>query len=216
MRGFFITFEGIEGSGKSVQIERLAKRLGDSGWNVVATREPGGTSVGGKIRSILLDPETGALAPRTELLLFNAARHELVDTVIRPALQKGEVVLCDRFADSTTAYQGWARGDEMAMIKTANSLACGDVWPDLTVLLDLDIKTGLGRAMERMSHGGLEESRFEREAMEFHQRVRDGFHRIAEGDPDRVKIIDGSKDIDTVSDLIMEAVARLLGSRNGQ
>jgi len=211
LKGILITFEGVEGSGKSTQIALLSDRLKQLGLKVVATREPGGTSVGSAIRKIVLDPKTGALNPMTELMLFASARAELVGEVIGPALDNGDVVLCDRFADSTTAYQGYAR--DINLIKTieqVNRLACGDVWPGRTVILDMNPADGLARAMERMKTEGEAEARFENEGVEFHEKVRDGFLKIATAEPDRVKVINADDTIDAIHEAVYNAVSDIL------
>jgi len=167
LKGILITFEGVEGSGKSTQITLLSGRLKQMGLQVVVTREPGGTSVGSAIRKIALDPKTGALNPMTELMLFASARAELVGEVIRPALESGAVVLCDRFADSTTAYQGYARGMNMKIVEQINRYSSSDIWPDRTIVLDLNPAVGLARTVERMKTEGDSEARFENEGVGF-------------------------------------------------
>ncbi len=210
LKGILITFEGVEGSGKSAQIALLSDRLKRLGLQALTTREPGGTSVGSAIRKIVLDPGTGALNPMTELMLFASARAELVGEVIRPALDNGAVVLCDRFADSTTAYQGYARGMNMKIIERVNRYSSSDIWPDRTIILDLNPAVGLGRTMERMKTEGDSEARFENEGVEFHEKVRDGFLKIAEAEPDRVKVINADDTIDAIHEEVYKAVSDIL------
>lgn len=179
-----MTFEGTEGAGKSTQVELLARSLHDMGYDVVTTREPGGTVLGEALRSIVLESKF-EVSPETEVYLMTAARSEHVRRVIAPALAAGAVVLCDRFVDSTLAYQGAGRGLPTAEIRRIQSLAIGDVWPDLTVLLDLPPDVGLAR---RVSGGGA--NRIDHEETEFHQRVADWFRMEAERDPARWVVVD--------------------------
>lgn len=206
MKGVFITFEGIEGSGKSTQIKLLADRLESIGKDVLVTREPGGTPKGTMIRKILLNPETGVLDPMTELLLFSAARRELVATVLYPALKLGAVVLCDRFADSTMAYQGYGRGMNRDLIRGLNKTVCGGIWPIRTIVLDLPVEAGLVRANRRFATAGLAESRFENERLDFHERVRRGFLALAEAEPARFAVINGASPKEEVRENIWDAV----------
>ncbi|MCA9772236.1 MAG: dTMP kinase [Myxococcales bacterium] len=197
----FITFEGIEGSGKTTTIARAAEWLKNRGHHVRLLREPGGTALGDRIRAILLDASEAPLAPAAELLLFEVCRAQLVEEVIRPALAAGEVVLCDRYSDSTTAYQGGARGFDAALIRTLNGFASGGVEPDLTFLLDLPVEVGLARAKARGAPG---EDRFEAESLEFHARVRAAFLAIAEAEPARVRVVDATADPDAVGWAVAE------------
>jgi len=203
----FITLEGIEGSGKTTQIQTIAGWLAAAGRDCLVTREPGGTGIGGQIRSILLNPDNRDLAPTAELLLYMADRVQHLQTVIRPALDAGKVVVCDRYFDATLVYQGYARGLDRAMIRQLHRLACGGVTPDLTLLLDLDPKTGLARAWRRIdtdvSHA--RESRFEKEQLSFHQRVREGYLELARREPRRFAVIDAAADVQWVR-LRIEAV----------
>lgn len=208
----FITFEGIEGSGKTTQIRLLNERMTKQGHQVVVTREPGGCPIADRIRSILLDPENSALVPRAELLLYAAARAQHVSEIIRPALQAGRTVLCDRFTDATLAYQGYGRRLDHGLIKQLNQLASEEIQPDLTLLLDLPVEQGLGRALQReVLAQDSTEGRFEREAVEFHQRVRSGYRTLADQDPERYRIIDAARpleqihrEISTIIDQFME------------
>ncbi len=188
MEGFFVTFEGGDGAGKTTQIERAKSWFEERGRSVVTLREPGGCPLGERVRPLLLDPVFDH-DPFTELLLFSAARRSLVETVIFPALADGKVVLCDRFADSTVAYQGYGRGIDRLFIDSLNKRVCSDAWPHLTLLLDLPVTVGRERAGRR----GVGD-RFEREEEAFHQRVRDGFLAIAAADPDRMVIVNAALD----------------------
>jgi dTMP kinase len=208
--GYFITFEGIEGCGKTTQIKMLAERLKATGRRVTLTREPGGCAIADKIRGILLDADNQAMLPQTELLLYAAARSQHVGEVVKPALDDGCVVLCDRFTDATIAYQSNGRGIGRETVDTLNSMACGDVRPDLTVLIDCDPVLGLERARRRIeTSSGPREERFELEALAFHQRVREGYLALAAGEPHRFLIVNGS---DTV-ERIAAAIARQVEAR---
>lgn len=205
----FITFEGPEGSGKTTQLLRLEERLESMGHEVVATREPGGTSAGERIRSVLLDLEGGPLQPRTEALLFCAARSELVSSVIRPALEAGRVVLCDRYADATLAYQGYGRGMPMDRLRSMNALATGGLQPDLTLLFDLPVEVGLGRR-QRAGEGW---NRFDAASIAFHERVRAGYRALAAEAPERWRILDADRDADAVQSSVAETVVAALRER---
>ncbi len=203
----FVTLEGGEGSGKSVQALRLKARLEGRGLSVVATREPGGTAVGEGVRGIVLHPPGGAqVEPLAELLLFEAARAQLVATVIRPALQRGSTVLCDRFADSSLAYQGYGRGLDLDLIERLNAIATGGLRPDLTLLLDVPAGVGLAR---RRQEGGL--NSLDSEDLAFHERVRQGYLALARREPARWRIIDASRGVDDVADAVWSAVREWLG-----
>ena len=205
--GIFITLEGGEGAGKSVQAEALACRIEARGLTVVRTREPGGTPLGERLREILLDlAGTGIdLAPMTETLLFVAARAELVASVIAPALGRDDVVVCDRFADSTLAYQGYGRGVELAAIDQLNDIATQGLRPDLTVLLDLPVEEGLAR-----TGAAGQADRFGREDKAFHERVREGYRALAAEEPERWLVVDASEPVDMVTDAIWRQVEALL------
>ena len=199
--GVFITFEGVEGCGKSTQIALLASRLTAAGVPVRVLREPGGTAAGEAIRQILLDPLHTGLDDRAELLLYEASRAELVAEVIEPALDAGEVVLCDRFADSTTAYQGHARGLPLDRVALLNAFATGETTPDLTIVLDIDPAVGLTRAT------GCGADRLESEGLEFHRRVREGFLAIARAEPGRVMVVSGEGGRDEIASRVWDAVS---------
>jgi len=214
--GYFITFEGIEGCGKTTQVRLLAQRLESMGCRVLVTREPGGCPISDQIRSILLDADNRAMRPLTELLLYAAARAQHVAEVIQPALESGCVVLCDRFSDATIAYQSFGRGIERTTIDLLNTLARQSLAPDLTILIDCEAGVGLGRARQRIeATAGPREERFELESLEFHRRVRDGYLSLAQQEPGRFFTIDGSGTIDGIAALIGEQVCRRLkdGSR---
>ncbi len=207
MTGLFITMEGIEGCGKSTQIGRLQLGLEKRGYPVVTTREPGGTAVAEAIRTIVLNPKNASLSPVTELLLYAAARAQHVDERIRPALEAGKVVLCDRFADSTTAYQGAGRELSQETIHTLHAIATRGTWPDLTIVLDLPVEEGLKRAGR-----GAKLDRIEREPLDFHRRVREGFLRIARDEPERVRVVNGNQPVDEVAAAVWALVEPRLGA----
>lgn len=190
----FITLEGIEGSGKSTLMRAVTAHLEAKGRTVTTTLEPGAGKFGAAIRRILLDPANTDLSPMSELFLYLADRAQHVAECIQPALTRGEVVLCDRFVDSTVAYQGYGRGLDVDMLHKLNAVAVGGVMPDLTLLLDLPVETGLGRALSRNAEDGSDEreGRFEAESLAFHTRVRDGYLALAERFPERIKIVDAS------------------------
>lgn len=207
-KGLFITLEGMEGCGKSTQIHLLAEKLRQAGHETVVTRSPGGTPVAEKIREILKTHTKGEdLLPETELLLFGACHAQMTKKLILPVLERGAFLLSDRFFDSTTAYQGYARGLDMDMVLRVNRFACGSLQPDLTLLLDLDPELGIERSRRRAS---LETDRFDSEKMKFHLDVRAAFLDLAAKNSGRFRIIDASQDVGQVHAQIMEAVhARL-------
>jgi dTMP kinase len=209
MSGLFVTFEGVEGCGKSTQLKLLKTALEAEGHNVSATREPGGTPIAESIRELLLDPDNAEMGPATELLLYHAARAQHVHEKIAPALAEGQVVLCDRFADSTTAYQGAGRGFTPDVLKNLHAVATGDVTPELTLLIDLDVEIGLERARTRGR-----KDRLEREAVAFHQRVRDAFLALAADEPDRVVIIEGNASIETIAADVLRHVQACLAKKD--
>ncbi len=209
-QGYFITFEGVEGCGKTTQVRMLAEFLEREERSVRLTREPGGTPVGEKIREILLDPAHEGLAPVAEMLLYISARAELVRSVIRPAIDAGCVVICDRFIDATFAYQARGRGLDEVLINSLNRLAADRAWPDLTILLDMDPALGLDRVRERIRRQGEgKEDRFEQEALAFHQRVRDGYLEIARREPERVRIVDALGSVEDVHAAVLKTVQGL-------
>ncbi len=200
MLGKFITLEGPEGSGKSTQAKMMIRRLAELGIEAMYTREPGGTALGEAIRNILQHDAAGeAPCERAELLLFEASRNQLVEKMIRPALAKGTWVICDRFIDSTTAYQGFARGLPVDEVKAINRFTINDVSPDLTLLLDLEVETGFERIAQRFLELDESADRFEQEERSFHERVRQGYLKLAEEEPNRFKIVDASQEPEAVS-----------------
>lgn len=192
----FVTIEGIEGAGKSTLINKLAEHCQQCGLPPLITREPGGIALGRKLRSILLDLRTGALSPTSELFLFMADRAQHVEELIRPALEAGNVVFCDRYMDSTIAYQGYGRGENIDSLKMVNCLATGGLEPDLTFLLDLPVQIGLERAGRRNREEGtvISEGRFDSESVRFHEKVREGYLALARENPQRMVVIDATQD----------------------
>jgi dTMP kinase len=202
----FITFEGPEGSGKTTQIELLRDYLEERGYSVLATREPGGTSIGNQIRAILLDPRNTEMLPVSEVLLFSAARTQIVNQVIRPHLIRGGIVLCDRYADSTLAYQGYGHGLDLEVLYTITVLATGGLKPDLTVYLDIDVEEGLRRKLAAHKASNSEWNRIDRQEMAFHRRVRGGYLQMAAGEPDRWLVIDATQPLEAIQSLIRARV----------
>ena len=207
MSSLFVTFEGIEGCGKSTQIKRLAKRLADVGRETISLREPGGTPIGEAIREVVKHPPGGAaISPDAELLLMNASRAQLVQEAIRPALAKDSVVLCDRFYDSSLAYQGYGRGLDLIKVQQAIDLALGETKPDITLLLDIPLSLSLERVANRQSQSGETSDQFDQSGDTFFQRVMDGFHALANAEPQRFRIINANQSLDCVSNEIWEAI----------
>lgn len=194
----FITFEGPEGSGKTTQIEFLKSYLEEKGYPVLATREPGGTSIGDQIRAILLDPRNTEMLAGSEALLFSAARAQIVNQVIRPHLTRGGIVLCDRYADSTLAYQGYGHGLDVEMLRAITALATEGLKPDLTVYLDIDVEEGLRRKLTAHKASNSEWNRIDRQEMAFHHRVREGYLQMAGGEPDRWLVIDATQPVEAI------------------
>jgi dTMP kinase len=206
-RGFFITIEGIEGCGKTTQAMMLAQYLKKKGVKVLHTREPGGTDIGKRVRAVLLDPESKGITGLAELLLYSADRAQHLSEVVEPALKRGVTVLCDRFTDATVAYQGYGRGLDMEVIESLNGMATGGCYPDLTLLLDLPVEVGLGRAIGRNDKNGIySEARFEMEAVKFHKKVRKGYLSIAACEPGRVKVIHAGGTVREVKDAVRAVV----------
>ena len=207
MPGKFITFEGPEGSGKSTQIQLLKEKLEAEGLQITCTREPGGTATGEEIRNLLQHDAAGEpLSGRAELLLFTASRAQLMDRVILPTLENGGWVLCDRFIDSTLAYQGFARGMDIPTLDSINEFAIFERKPDVTILLDLEVEAGFRRLESRYADSDESHDRFEREAREFHHKVRDGYQKLADREPNRFVIVDSDRSIEEVSADIWNAV----------
>lgn len=209
--GYFITFEGVEGCGKTTQIRLLAERLAAHGFSTTLTREPGGCAIADKIRAILLDADNSDMSPLAELMLYAAARAQHVSNVIAPALNAGNIVLCDRFCDATIAYQSFGRGIDRGVIDTLNGHACQGVVPDLTVLIDCDPAVGLARARLRIeASNGPREERFELEELAFHQRVREGYQRLAMEQAQRFITIEGSDSMEDIATMIaVQVLARI-------
>jgi dTMP kinase len=207
----FISFEGVEGSGKTTQIHLLAGHLKNLGKTCVVTREPGGCPIADQIRHILLHPASHGLVPMAELLLYAAARAQHVEEIIKPALSAGHIVLCDRYIDATLAYQGFGRGLDLALIEQLNQLAAGGVRPHATILLDLPCQQGLQRARQRNSHSeGPDEDRFEQESLLFHQRVQDGYLQLARKDPERFYTVSAEGEPQEIARRIRQVVDGLL------
>lgn len=208
----FITFEGPDGSGKSTQIPLLVDYLRAEGHTVFATREPGGTPIGDQIRAVLHDLKNVEMHPHTEILLYAASRAQLVAEAIRPRLARGEIVICDRYADSTLAYQGYGRGLDLPTLKQILAFATGGLQPDLTIYLDISAEEGLARR-EQASVGGAEWNRLDAENLAFHRRVREGYQALIAADPARWVSICGSDDVATVQAAIRRVVRERLASR---
>lgn len=200
--GIFMTLEGGEGSGKTTHARRLCERLTARGLDVLQTREPGGTLLAERLRSILLDQSEETIAPETEAFLILAARRQHVDHVIKPALARGMAVVCDRFSDSTMAYQGYGRGMDRRVLRTMNDLATGNLVPQLTLLFDVPVAVGLSRRRGRVAT----QNRLDREAERFHRKVRAGFRALARREPTRIRVIDAAKPLEFVAQTVEELV----------
>ncbi len=200
-KGLFISFEGIEGTGKTTQSRLLFERLISHGFDVLLTNEPGGTVIGERIREILLKIDHREMSHITELLLYNAARAQHLYEKILPALNQNKIVITDRFSDSTMAYQGYGRGIDLNLLHTLDSIATGGKKPDITILFDLDVETGLRRNQDINKI-----DRLELEDIDFHKRVRDGYLEIARREPSRIKIIDASEPVSVISEKIWEII----------
>jgi len=209
----FITFEGIEGSGKTTQIQMLSNWLEERGVEHLLTREPGGTPIGDKIRRIVLDPAHGGITASCELLLYTAARAQHIEQVIRPALEDGRLVLCDRFKDATIAYQGFGRGLPLDLVLGLHEFDVLSLKPDLTLLFDIDARLALGRARQRDTAKASDQNRFELEGVDFHQRVRTGYLEIAGSEPDRFLVIDARGSVAEVHQRVVSEVQRYLETR---
>lgn len=205
MKGTFISLEGIEGTGKTTQAGFLAEYLEGKGLRVTKTEEPGGTAIGLKIRELLLSPENGEMDPVTELLLYNASRIQHIREVIAPVLERGDVVVTDRFSDSTMAYQGFGRGIDLKLIDSLDLLATQRLRPDFTILLDVDVETGLRRNRKINK-----DDRIEREDVAFHERVRQGFIHIAAQSPDRIRMVDCSGPAESVREHVITVIDEFL------
>ncbi len=203
----FITFEGGEGSGKSVQAKALYRKLVKLSVPALLTHEPGVTALGKRLARCLKWAQNTDMSPLTELLLFNASRAQLVAEVIRPNLAAGKIVICDRFADSTTAYQGYGRGLDLATVAAINNAATGGLKPDLTIFLDLPVETGFARK------GDSKPDRFEQEDIAFHQRVREGYLKLAANEPERWLVVDANQSKAKIAEIIWQRVSRLLSKK---
>ncbi len=208
MNGIFLSFEGIEGTGKSTQARLLAEHLQSAGHTVIRTAEPGGTPISLRIRELLLSLESRSMDQMTELLLYNAARVQHIREVIAPALGRGEIVITDRFCDSTLAYQGYGRGIDRQVIDALDAVATGGLRPDLTILLDIDVETGLRRNREARKN-----DRLELEDVSFHEKVRRGFHELAAEEPERIRIIPCGGSIAAVHEEVRRVAASFLAQR---
>lgn len=204
----FITLAGIEGAGKTTQTKNIAGFLDEIKQPYILTREPGGTDIGKKIRSILLDPDSTGLSSKAELLLYAADRAHHIESVILPALRSGMYVVCDRFMDCTTAFQGYGRGIDLSLIERIHDLVLSGLKPDITFLLDIDPESGLKRALSDIKSGerSEKESRFEQEALEFHKKVREGYLALAEKEPERFVIVDASMNADEIKETIKNKI----------
>jgi dTMP kinase len=206
MSGYFITLEGPDGSGKTGQIAPLAEYLRSCGYDVLTTREPGGTLIGDQVRKVIMDLANKGMNPRTEILLFQASRVQIVEQVIRPALEAGKVVICDRYTDSTLAYQGYGHQTDLDFLKQLlHFVTCG-LKPDLTLLLDLEVEEGLRRRQK----GGGEWNRLDDYDVEFHQRVRAGYHQLVDLEPKRWEVIDARQTKDTIQNDLRRIVTQRL------
>ena len=202
-----LTFEGLDSSGKSTQAEMLADRLTANGFQTHLIREPGGTPLSEQLRTLLLDRRHLAITPLAEFLMFSASRTQLVDSVIRPALAEGTIVICDRFYDSSTAYQGWGRGIPLDVIRRINSVATGGLVPDRTVILDIPVEEVLSRKIT----AGYGTDRIENAGIAFYQKVRDGYHAIAREEPDRIILMDGLRPIEEIHQELWNLIQQLRG-----
>jgi dTMP kinase len=213
--GKLIAVEGLDGSGKSTQIVLLANYLKSLGLCMVLTREPGGTPIGDQVRKILLDPANTALDPKAELLLYAASRAQHLKEIILPHLEDRGVVLCDRFADATLAYQGYGRKLDIDLIRALDRIVCAGLRPDVTILLDIDAAAGVARARGRNNSRGLEtEARFENEEIVFHDRVRQGYLVLARQEPERIRIVDASRSVEDIQTEIRKIVSQIVAMPN--
>jgi len=207
MAGIFITFEGVDKAGKSTQIQRLAEHFRALGREVLCTREPGGTPLCEELRGLVMKRRAEGIADATELLLFSASRAQLLREVVWPALERNAVVLCDRFADSTTAYQGYARGMDRTFIKQLNEFALAGRWPDMTILLDLTVEESFKRLDHVLKETAIDSDRFEVEGRRFHEAVRNGFLEIAKENSQRFAVFSAAKSVDELADEIWKTVS---------
>jgi dTMP kinase len=206
-RGLFLTFEGMDGSGKTTQMHRLAERLRGLGRTVLETVEPGGPPIAQKIRRILLDAANQELSPTAEILLYFASRAQNVDEWIKPALARREIVLCDRFTDSSLVYQGIGRGLGVDAVQALDRIACRGLKPDLTILVDVDAEASLARARARNIAEPHCETRMDDQSLEFHLKVHAAYHALAKSEPERVKVVNGRQDIDSIEHDVWQIVS---------
>ena len=212
-RGVFITFEGPEGSGKTTQARLLYEYLKEQSYPVVFTREPGGTRIGDQIRAILHDLDNTEMLPSTEILLFSASRAQLVGQLVRPALEAGKIVICDRYADSTMAYQGYGHGLDLKTLEFITRFATGGLKPDLTFYLDIDVEQGLRRKRAAHERGEDEWTRMDQKELEFHRRVREGYLSLIEKEPERWVRLDATLSVESLQGEIRRRVIELLRER---
>jgi dTMP kinase len=216
-RGIFITFEGIDGCGKTTQMRLLIDRLRATGYDVLETAEPGGTRIGTQVRRILLDSANQELSPTAELLLYFACRAQNVDEWIKPAIEQGQIVISDRFTDSTVAYQGAGRGLGVQTVMQLHEIACRGVNPDLTIIVDIDLETSLGRAKKRnktlSEQQQPDETRMDEQAVEFHRKARDAYAELARTESSRICVIDGRRSIEAIAEDIWRVVRENLDVR---
>jgi dTMP kinase len=215
MKGYFITFEGIEGVGKSTQARLLCKALKEKGYPVRYTREPGGTRIGEAIRDVLASIEYGEMHPLSEVFLFSAARVQHVEQVIRPAIEEGYIVICDRFYDATLAYQGYGRNVHLTTIREINSMAAWGCKPDLTFLLDGDPELGMSRVRRRLEEKEEVADRIERESIGFYEKVREGYLISAQEEPGRFRVLDASLEFDVLHQKILDESVKEIGRHWG-
>jgi dTMP kinase len=214
----FITFEGIEGSGKTTHMGLAAEELRSRGYSVIRTREPGGTLIGEQVRTVLLSPEHGNMSPVTELFLYEACRAQLIAECIRPELEAGNLVLCDRYFDATTAYQGYGRGLDLDLIERLNDAAGQGLEPDLTILLDCTVETGFERIRSRYRNDSAKggegaPDRMETEDRAFHERIRRGYLRLAEKHDHRIRVVDATGALEDVQGKVMDCLRQALKER---
>lgn len=209
----FITFEGPDGSGKTTQIQALYEYLKGRGYTVLLTHEPGGTDIGERIRDVLHDLENVAMLPKTEALLFSASRAQIVGEIIRPALERGEIVICDRYADSTIAYQGYGHGLDLDLLRAITNFATGGLKPDLTIYLDIDAEEGLRRKRKAFLAGEAEWTRMDQKEVAFHRRVRAGYLEMAAAEPGRWVVLNATRPIAEIQQAIRREVDRILEAK---
>jgi dTMP kinase len=212
--GCFITFEGPDGSGKTTQIQALYSALAEEGYPVLLVREPGGTDIGDQIRAVLHDVRNVGMLPNTEVLLYSASRAQLVGRVIRPALDAGKLVLCDRYAESTMAYQGYGHQFDLELLKAITAFATGGLRPDLIVYLDIDVEEGLRRKQKAFLRGTSEWNRMDQKELDFHRRTRTGYLELAGTEPKRWFVLDATESVDSLKVLIRERVESLLAEQH--